>query len=87
MTWPTFFKCFLSVLVVIILHTFVDKGRLHFFNTFFQHAKFITGQHADGLLSDTSEDERERGFVAFLKLIGTLYFKKHISATASLNKC
>ena len=52
---------------------------------FFQPCK-ITGQHTVGLLSDISEDKRERGFLAFLRLIGTLYFKKHISAMASLKK-
>ena len=45
---------------------------------------FITGQHACGLLSDTTEDKKEMGFLAFLRLIGTLYFKKHYSAIVSL---
>ena len=63
---------------------FHGHGKAAFFNTFFQHAPFITGEHADGLLSDIGEDVKERGFLSFLRLIGTLYFKKHNSAMASL---
>ena len=54
-------------------------GRLHFSTLSFSLARFITGQHADSLLT-----LRERGFLAFLRLIRTLYFKKYISAMASL---
>ncbi len=63
---------------------FHGHGKVAFLNTFFQHAPFITGEHADGLLSDTGEDVKERGFLSSLRLIGTLYSKKHISAMASL---
>ncbi len=45
-----------------------------FFNNFLQHVQFITGQCVDGLLSDIIEDTRENGFLAFLRLIGTLYY-------------
>ena len=63
---------------------FARQGKATFFNAFFQHAAFISGQQMDGLLSDTSEERIEMGFLAFLRLIGTLYFKKHYAAMVSL---
>jgi len=48
---------------------------------FFQHAQFVTGAlpYTQGSLSDTSLDDYvyTQGFLAFLRLIGTIYFKKH----------
>ena len=52
--------------------------------SFFHHAGFITGGKIDGLLSDVSQGRIEMGFLAFLRLIGTLYFKKHFAAIVSL---
>ncbi len=49
-----------------------------------QHATFITGQELPGLLSDTAEDRKETGFLAFLRLIGTLYYKKYYASMVSL---
>ena len=66
------------------LSYFHGQGKTAFLNAFFQHAQFITGKHADGLLCDISEDKREKGFLSFLRLVGTLYFKKHFSAMVSL---
>ena len=53
-------------------------------NLFFQHADFITGKNSNGLLCHNSEGNKAAGFLAFLRLIGCLYFKKHYSAVASL---
>ncbi len=39
---------------------FHGHGKAVFFNNFFQHAQFITGQCVDGLLSDIIEDTRKR---------------------------
>ena len=63
---------------------FAGLGKASFFQTFFQHAAFITGNQMTGSLSDTAESKTEVGFLAFLRLIGTLYFKKHYSALVSL---
>jgi len=63
---------------------FAGLGKAAFFNAFFQHATFITGQNLPGLLSDMAENCKEVGFLAFLRLIGTLYFKKHYSSIVSL---
>ena len=48
------------------------------------HACFITGDGEKGRLSDCSISDFEKGYLAFLRLIGTLYFKKHYSAFVSL---
>ncbi len=63
---------------------FAKLGKAAFFNVFFQHATFITGGQIDGLLSDISQGRIEKGFLSFLRLIGTLYFKKHYAAIVSL---
>ena len=51
---------------------------------FFQHADFITGKNSNGLLCHNSKGNKAAGFLACLRLIGCLYFKKHYSAVASL---
>ena len=38
----------------------------------------------DGSLSDIATDRRELGFLAFLRLTGTLYFKKHLASFMSV---
>ena len=52
-----------------------------FLRYFFQHAQFVTGTlpYTQGSLSDTSLDDYVymQGFLAFLWLIRTIYFKKH----------
>lgn len=53
---------------------FAGQGKAAFFNGFFQHATFITGNQMCGSLSDITEDKKEQGFLAFIRLIGTLYF-------------
>lgn len=51
-----------------------------FMNAFYQHSTFITGGQEEGYLCDINEDEEIRKvFFAFIRLIGTLYFKKHLS--------
>ncbi len=44
-----------------------------------QHSSLVTRW-----LADTAENKKDVGFLAFLRLIGTLYFKKHYSALVSL---
>ena len=46
---------------------------------FFQYAQFITGNEYQGTHADTSleGESYKNGFLAFLCLIGTVYFKRH----------
>ncbi len=53
--------------------SFSGHGKSAFFQVFFQHADFITGRSMPGSLSDSGEKNKENGFLAFLRLIGTLY--------------
>ena len=47
---------------------------------FFQNAWFITcSQDIPGTLADTGHDQIEEGFLSFVRLIGTVYFKKHLA--------
>ena len=63
---------------------FSGFGKAAFLNIFFQHASFITGNQSNGLLSENSKEGMKQGFLAFLRLVGTLYFKKYLSAFVSL---
>ena len=58
---------------------FSQIGKATFLRYFFQHAAFITGRNSTGTLADTSLEEAScnTGFLAFMRLIGTVYFKKH----------
>ena len=55
-----------------------------FLRSFFQHAEFITGatQYTKGSLADTElkDDTHKLGFLAFMRLIGVVYFKKYATA-------
>ncbi len=62
---------------------FAGLGKANFFNSFFQHAKFISGQQMGNFLSEHKETNKKKGFLSFQRLIGTLYFKKHYAAMAS----
>ena len=58
---------------------FCQIGKAIFFCYFFQYAPFITGKDHQGTLADTSleGESYNTGFLAFLCLIGTVYYKKH----------
>ena len=49
-------------------------------NNFMQHASFISGGNAVGNLHHTNPTNNDIGFLSFLHLVGTCYFKRHISA-------
>jgi hypothetical protein len=53
-----------------------------FLTTFFQHSNFISSGCAEtpGTLADVHFGAHKHGFLAFLRLVGTAYFKKHPSA-------
>ena len=61
---------------------FAGLGKATFLRNFFQHANFINANSNDlpGTLADTSLDRIQCGFLAFVRLIGTVYFKKHFAA-------
>ena len=64
---------------------FAGLGKAAFLNAFYQYSTFITGNKEEGSLSENSgESETKRGFLAFVRLVGTLYFKKHLSAFVTL---
>ena len=58
---------------------FSQLGKATLIRYFFQYASFITGGEQPGTLADTQLNERsyKLGFLAFMRLIGTVYFKKH----------
>ena len=47
-------------------------------NNFYQYAEFI------GDLHKTASHNKDEGFLAFVRLVGTCYFKKHLAAFISL---
>lgn len=56
---------------------FRNIGKAFFLNVLAQHATFITSGDPYGTLADFQTDE---GFLAFVRLVGSSYFKKHVSA-------
>ena len=64
---------------------FKTIGKATFLNVFFQHADFICGPRTPGCLHDTANPSN--GFLSFVRLVGTCYFKKHIAAFISLFSC
>ena len=54
---------------------------MFFLNVLFQHASFIAeGVHPERSLADTSSpDHSENGLLAFVRLVGCVYFKKHLA--------
>lgn len=66
---------------------FSGYGKVTFVNTFCQHASFINGTDMEGSLCDTHGSSVTVGFLAFIRLIGTLYFKKYLSAFVTEFDC
>ena len=60
---------------------FSGLGKATFLRYFFQYATFITGANAQGSLTNIQlqGDIYKQGFLAFLRLVGTTYYKKHAS--------
>ena len=63
---------------------FKSLGKATVLNIFFQHAEFICGANMPGCLHHTLPHNRESGFLAFIRFIGTCYFKKHLPAFITL---
>lgn len=61
--------------------SFSGLGKAVFMNVFYQYSTYITGGQEEVCLSDINGDtEIKKEFFSFIKLIGTLYFKKHLPA-------
>ena len=58
---------------------FAGIGKSTFLKVFFQHASFINIV-CQGTLASTCDTSCELGFLSFVQLIGTVYFKKCISS-------
>ena len=63
---------------------FKSIGKATILNNFFQHATFICGSNMPGFLHNTLPSNKEYGFLSFIRLIGTCYFKKHLTAFVAL---
>ena len=54
-------------------------GKVFFLNVLYQHAAFITaGSDPEGSLADTTIENTQMSLLAFVKLVGCAYFKKHL---------
>ena len=59
-------------------------GKATILNTSFQLASFISGRDIPGFLSNTSPSNKHYGFLSFVRLVETCYFKKHVTAFIAL---
>ena len=62
---------------------FSGIGKATFLNVFFQHSEFICGRMSHGDLSQTDQSTIDSGFLSFVRLIGTAYFKKNLATVVS----
>lgn len=60
-------------------------GKATTLNNFFQFSSFICGRNMVGCLHQTS-DNKQSGFLSFIRLVGTCYFKKYATAFVALYK-
>ena len=59
---------------------FAGFGKVTIMRHFFENAWFITGtQDIPDTLADTVPGRVEEGFMSFVRLVGTIYFKKHLA--------
>ena len=59
---------------------FSGIGKATFSKYFYQNASFIMGSNGVGCLFNTTNDTKKEDFLAFVRLIGIIYFKKNASA-------
>ena len=59
---------------------FKSLGKVTILNIFFQYSKFISGGNMPGSLHQTGQDTKQHGFLSFIRLVGTCYFKRHLAA-------
>ena len=69
-----------SYVVDVTISHFVELGKATMMRRFIENAWFITGtREFPGTLADTSPGMKEIGFLSFVTLICTVYFKKHLA--------
>ena len=59
---------------------FKTFGKVTVLNVFTQYSTFISGMGNSGSLHQTKPANQQDGFLSFIRLIGTCYFKKLLSA-------
>jgi len=67
----------MSALDVITILFFVGIGKGSFLKALFQYAEFTC---CEGSLSDVQPGNKEKGYLAYLKLVGAAYFLKYRSS-------
>ena len=67
---------------------FVGLERATMMRRFFENAWFITGsQWCPGTLTDTAPGREEQGILSFVRLIGSVYFMKHLVEFSHTTPC
>ena len=77
---PKVFQALYVVTGCDYISFFSQVGKASFMRYFYQYASFISSaREYPGTLADTclSDGMYQQGYLAFLRLIGTVYFKKH----------
>ena len=59
---------------------FVGLGKVSFMKTFFQFSEFISGGNSVQTSGSLSCADKDTGFLAFVRLVGSVYFQKHRTA-------
>ena len=80
---PKVFQTLYAVSGCDYISFFSQLGKATFLRYFYQYASFISSGHdLSGTLADTclQNGVYEQGYLAFLRLIGTVYFKTHSTA-------
>lgn len=84
---PSILQCLYVCTGCDFVSFFSEIGKASFMKTFFQHATFITGEtypSTPGTLAfQMPISNWKHGFLAFLRLVGTVYFKRHSSGFGS----
>ena len=62
-------------------------GKATYLKHFFQHSEFISGCQITGCLSQTNKADMSMGFLSFLRLVDTVYFKKNLSTVVTKLGC
>ena len=68
---------------------FAGLGKGTFLRTSFQHSYLINANSTDlpGTLANTTHEYIQCGFLAFVRLVGVVYFKKHYAAFKYESPC
>ena len=80
-----------TILMLLFISTGCDSvscfktiGKASFFNSFFKQSNFIYSTDTVGSLHQVQIHERVEGFLCFLRMVGTVYFYKHLASFNAL---